>query len=103
MTILGDLFVSSYAQIGKKYAQLSFICDPESDLGARQGSKRLKNESSQNRMKPIPLQPAHCVDSYSIFTFSNGRCMRELSHSDRFPKQLKSQQVNWQKSMMMSA
>jgi hypothetical protein len=57
----------------------------------------LKNESSQNWMKPIPLRPAHRSDSDSIFTFSNGLRMRELSHSNRFLKQLKSQKVNWQK------
>jgi hypothetical protein len=78
-------------------------CDPESDPGGFQVQKRLKNESSQNQTKPIPLRPARRVDSGHIFTFSNGLCMRELSHSDHFSKQLKSQQVNWQKSMMMSA
>jgi hypothetical protein len=62
------------------------------------GSKRLKNESSQNGMKPIPLRPAHRADSDHIFTFSNGCRMRELSHSDHFPKQLKSQKkVNSQR------
>jgi hypothetical protein len=48
-------------------------------------------------MKPIPLRPARRVDFDSIFTFSNGLRMRELSHSDGFLKQLKSQRSNWQK------
>jgi hypothetical protein len=78
-------------------------CDPESDPRAWQGSKRIKNESSQNQMKSIPLQLARRVDFDSIFNFSNRHCMRELSHSDHFPKQLKSQHVNWHKSMIMSA
>ena len=43
-------------------------------------------------MKPIPLRPTHRFDSGHIFTSSNRCRMRELSHSDRFAKQLKSQQ-----------
>jgi hypothetical protein len=44
-------------------------------------------------MKLVPLCLSHHADSGHIFTFSNGHRMRELSHSDRFPKQAKSQQV----------
>jgi hypothetical protein len=69
---------------------------------APQAQKMLKNQSSQNWMKPIPLRPARRADSDSIFTFSNGRCMRELSYSDRFLKQLKSQRTG-KKSMLTSA
>jgi hypothetical protein len=53
-------------------------------------------------MKPILLQLARRTDSGHIFTFSNEHHMRELSHSDHFPKQLKSkkkvnsQKVTWQ-------
>jgi hypothetical protein len=65
---------------------------------APQVQKMLKNESSRNQMKPIPLRPSHRADSGHIFTSSNGHRMRELSHSDHFPKQVKSQQVNRQKS-----
>jgi hypothetical protein len=65
--------------------------DPESDRGGFQVQKRLKNEGSRNYTKPIPLRPARRVDSDHIFTFSNRLRMRKLSHSDRFPKQLKSQ------------
>jgi hypothetical protein len=38
--------------------------------------------------------PTHHVDSRHIFTFSNGLCMRYLSHSNHILKQLKSQRVN---------
>jgi hypothetical protein len=37
---------------------------------APKAQKMLKNKSSQNWMKPIPLQPSRCADSGSIFTFS---------------------------------
>jgi hypothetical protein len=55
----------------------------------------LKNQSSHNGVKPIPSRQARRVDSDYIFTFSNGLCMQELSHSDRIVKQLKSQRSNW--------
>jgi hypothetical protein len=48
-------------------------------------------------MKPIPLRPARRVDSGHIFTFSNRRCIQELSHSDQILKHAKSQQSNWKK------
>jgi hypothetical protein len=70
---------------------------------APQAQKMLKNQSSQNWMKPTPLRPARSPDSGHIFTFSNGRCMRELSYSDRFPKQAKSQQVQSNDDIMTSA
>jgi hypothetical protein len=54
-------------------------------------------------MKPIPLRLARHADSGHVFYFSNESYMKKLSHIDHFPKQLKSQQVNWKKSMMMSA
>jgi hypothetical protein len=47
-------------------------------------------------MKPIPLRPSRQADSNHIFTLSNEFFMRELSHFDHFPKQLKSQHVNYQ-------
>jgi hypothetical protein len=43
-------------------------------------------------MKLVPLRPSCRIDSSHIYTFSNGRCMRELLHSDSFSKQAKSQQ-----------
>jgi hypothetical protein len=48
-------------------------------------------------MKLIPLQSAHSAYFGHIFTFSNGLCMRELSHSDQILKHLKSQRSNWKK------
>jgi hypothetical protein len=51
--------------------------------------KMLKNQISQNGMKPILLRPYRCTDSDNIFTFSNGRCMRELLYFDRFLKKKK--------------
>jgi hypothetical protein len=65
------------------------VSDPESDPGACQGSKRLKNESAQNLTKPMPLHLSHLPDSGHIFTSSNGLCMRKISHSVRKPKQEK--------------
>jgi hypothetical protein len=41
----------------------------------------------------MPLRPSRSPDSGHIFTFSNERCMRELSYSAHFPKQGKCQQV----------
>jgi hypothetical protein len=41
----------------------------------------------------MPFCPSRSPDSGHIFTFSNRRCMRELSYFDHFPKQGKSQQV----------
>jgi hypothetical protein len=67
---------------------------------APQVQKMLKNESSRNRMKPIPLRLARRADSGHIFTSSNRHRMRKLSHSDRFPKQAKSQQSTGKKSML---
>jgi len=61
---------------------------------APKAQKMLKNKSSQNWMKPIPLRLAHRADSENIFTFSNRHCMRELSHSGHFLKQAKGQQSN---------
>ena len=57
----------------------------------------LKNESAQNPTKPIPLRMSRLPDSGSIFTLSNGLCMRNLSRSDRKPKQVKSQRSTGQK------
>jgi hypothetical protein len=51
----------------------------------------LKNEKSQNLMKPTPLR------SSGIFTLSNEFHMRKLSHSDRKPKQVKIQRSTGQK------
>jgi hypothetical protein len=64
-------------------------CDPELDPGARQGSKRLKNESAQNPTKPIPLRLSRLPNSGHIFTSSNELRMRKISHSVRKPKQAK--------------
>jgi hypothetical protein len=57
----------------------------------------IKNESAQNPMKPIPLHPTRLPNSDGIFTLSNGLHMRKLSHSDRKPKQVKSQRSIGQK------
>jgi hypothetical protein len=70
---------------------------------APQAQKMLKNQSSHNWMKPMPLRPARSPDSGHIFTFSNGRCMRELSYSDRFLKQAKSQQVQSNDDISMTS
>ena len=48
-------------------------------------------------MKPMPLHPSCLLDSSGIFTLSNGFCMGKLSHSDRKPKQVKSQRSTGQK------
>jgi hypothetical protein len=58
---------------------------------APQAQKMLKNKSSHNLMKPVPLRLSRHVDSGSIFTFSNRLRMRDLSHSNHFLKQGKSQ------------
>jgi hypothetical protein len=77
--------------------QISFSVDSDHALvslliqEAPQAQKMLKNQSSQNWMKLMPLRPNRSPNSGHIFTFSNGRCMRELSYSDRFLKQAKSQ------------
>jgi hypothetical protein len=60
----------------------------------------LKNKITWNQMKLIPLHPSRRVDSGHS---SNGYCMRNLSHSDRFPNHAKSQQSTRKKSMMTSA
>jgi hypothetical protein len=57
----------------------------------------LKNESAQNLMKPTPLRPSRLPDFGGIFTLSNGLRMQKLSHSDRKPKQGKSQRSTGQK------
>jgi hypothetical protein len=70
---------------------------------APQAQKMLKNQSSHNWMKLTPLRPACSLDSSHIFTFSNGCCMRELSYSDRFLKQTKSQQVQSNDDISMTS
>jgi hypothetical protein len=57
----------------------------------------LKNESAQNSTKPTPLRPSRLFYSDCIFNLSNGLHMRKLSHSDRKPKQVKSQRSTGQK------
>jgi hypothetical protein len=57
----------------------------------------LKNESAQNLTKPTSLRPSHLLDFGGIFTLSNGLRMRNLSRSDRKPKQVKSQRSTGQK------
>ena len=57
----------------------------------------LKNESSRNPTKLIPLRLSHLPDSGGIFTLSNRLRMRKLSRSDRKPKQVKSQRSTGQK------
>jgi hypothetical protein len=57
----------------------------------------LKNESARNATKLAPLRPSRLPDSGGIFTSSNGLRMRKLSHSDRKPKQVKSQRSTGQK------
>ena len=57
----------------------------------------LKNESTQNLMKPTPLHLSRLPDFDGIFTSSNGLRMRKLSRSDRKPKQVKSQRSTGQK------
>ena len=57
----------------------------------------LKNESSQNVTKLVPLCPSRLPDSGGIFTLSNGLRMQKLSRSDRKPKQVKSQRSTGQK------
>jgi hypothetical protein len=49
----------------------------------------LKNESSRNATKPMPLHPSRLPDSGGIFTFSNGLRMEKISHSVRKVKQAK--------------
>jgi hypothetical protein len=49
----------------------------------------LKNESSQNATKPMPLRLSHLFDSGGIFTSSNGVCMEKISRSVRKVKQAK--------------
>jgi hypothetical protein len=76
---------------------MSFSGEFRSRIRSRRlpGLEKAQNESAQNQTKPIPLRPSHHADYDHIFTFSNRHCMRKLSHYDRFPKQLKSQQSNW--------
>jgi hypothetical protein len=57
----------------------------------------LKNESALNPTKLVPLCLSRLPDSGGIFTLSNGLHMRKLSHSDRKPKQVKSQSSTGQK------
>jgi hypothetical protein len=57
----------------------------------------LKNESAQNLMKLVPLCPSRLLDSGGIFNLSNRLRMQKLSHSDRKPKQVKSQRSTGQK------
>jgi hypothetical protein len=57
----------------------------------------LKNESAHNPTKLTPLHPSRLPDFSGIFTLSNGFRMRKLSHSDRKPKQVKSQRSTGQK------
>jgi hypothetical protein len=57
----------------------------------------LKNESAKNLTKPTPLRQSPFSDSSGIFTLSNELRMRKLSHSDRKPKQVKSQRSTGQK------
>jgi hypothetical protein len=57
----------------------------------------LKNESARNSTKPTPLHPARLPNSGGIFTLSNGLRMRNLSRSDRKPKQVKTQRSTGQK------
>jgi hypothetical protein len=49
----------------------------------------LKNESSQNPMKPTPLRPSRLPDSGGIIFLSNGVRMKKISHSVRQAKQAK--------------
>jgi hypothetical protein len=57
----------------------------------------LKNESARNATKPAPLCLSRLLDFGGIFTLSNGLRMHKLSHSDRKPKQVKSQRSTAQK------
>jgi hypothetical protein len=63
----------------------------------------LKNQGSQNWMKPIPLRAARRADSSGIFISQNELWMRDIFPSDRILKQLKNQRSTVKKSMMMSA
>jgi hypothetical protein len=47
----------------------------------------LKNESTQNPMKPVPLRPSRLPDSGGIFTLSNGVPMEKILHSVQKVKQ----------------
>jgi hypothetical protein len=49
----------------------------------------LKNESSRNATKPVPLCPSRLPDSGGIFTLSNGVRMEKISRSVRKVKQAK--------------
>jgi hypothetical protein len=47
----------------------------------------LKNESSRNTTKPVPLRPSRLPDSGGIFTSSNRVHMENISRSVRKVKQ----------------
>jgi hypothetical protein len=64
---------------------------------------RPKNQSSQNQTKPTPLRPSRRVDSGHIIFFANGRRMRKISRSDRFPKQAKSQTGQSQQVVLLTS
>ena len=49
----------------------------------------IKNESSRNALKPMPLCLSRLPDSDSIFTLSNGLRMENISHSVQKVKQAK--------------
>jgi hypothetical protein len=49
----------------------------------------LKNESSQNATKPMPLRPSCLPDSGGIFTFSNRLHMEKISRYVRKVKHAK--------------
>ena len=38
-------------------------------------------------LKPMPLRRSHRAESGGIFSFSNGHCMKKLSHSEHLWKQ----------------
>ena len=49
----------------------------------------LKNESSRNATKPMPLRLSRLPNSGGIFTLSNGLRMSKISHFVRKVKQVK--------------
>jgi hypothetical protein len=62
----------------------------------------LKNESSWNPMKPVPLRPSRLPDSSGIFTLSNRVCMEKISHSVRKVKQAKKTLLTVQSVRMLT-
>jgi hypothetical protein len=64
---------------------------------------RPKNKSSWNQGKPTPLHLTHSNDFIRIIVFANGHRMRNILHSDRFPKHAKSQTSQSQHVILLTS